>query len=261
MKPIGPFTTEAEARAAAHEIVPPEGSWSILGPGQNMEILTLACASAGVVLGTYDEQIVEWLAGFSDASCAVFAGLITRAFEAGKRAPGAPAYLDEAAALLRQARDGNEARAEMAWDRAAGHVPVQRTLREVNDRRMEIAAAFTRLAAIRAGLPRRSASLNHWRAAPTRKGRPMADSTDASVRIYDFTGTRTGWERCDDGISQRFRFNITEDVLIWFRPGDDQPRPAAVAALRTLAAKASELADAIEGAGSEQREGESAAGP
>ena len=76
----------------------------------------------------------------------------------------------------------------------------------------------------------------------------MAERAEASIRIYGFTGRETSWKRCDDESSQRFRFYITDDVLIWFRPGDEQERPATVAALRTLAAKASELADAIEGA-------------
>jgi len=60
-------------------------------------------------------------------------------------------YLDEAAKLLRAARDANERRAELAATvrdlSRAGAV-----MREVNDRRMEIAAAFTRLAAIERGL-------------------------------------------------------------------------------------------------------------
>jgi hypothetical protein len=76
----------------------------------------------------------------------------------------------------------------------------------------------------------------------------MADNTAASVSIREFTGTQVTWERCDDTLGQRFRFYVTDEVLIWFRPGDVQERPAAVAALRTLAAKASELADAIENA-------------
>ena len=63
-------------------------------------------------------------------------------------------YLDEAAALLRQVRDGNEARAQQAaeWAAVPSSPNADIMLREVNDRRMEIAAAFTRLAAIEHGL-------------------------------------------------------------------------------------------------------------
>lgn len=74
----------------------------------------------------------------------------------------------------------------------------------------------------------------------------MADITEATASIYDFTGNETGWTRLDDQFSQRFRFDVTQDVRIWVRPGSSQERSAAVAAWRTLAAKATELADAIQ---------------
>jgi hypothetical protein len=62
-------------------------------------------------------------------------------------------YLQEAADELRQARDGNEKRRELAAGLAAGNQPVQDILRETASRSMEIAAGFTRIAAIEAGLP------------------------------------------------------------------------------------------------------------
>jgi hypothetical protein len=62
-------------------------------------------------------------------------------------------YLQEAAEQLRTARDGNEKRRELAAELAAGNQPVQDILRETASRSMEIAAAFTRLAAIEARLP------------------------------------------------------------------------------------------------------------
>lgn len=64
-------------------------------------------------------------------------------------------YLDEAADQLRMARTGNEKRAERAaeWAEVPNSPNAEIILREVNDRRMEIAAGFTRLAAIERGLP------------------------------------------------------------------------------------------------------------
>lgn len=60
-------------------------------------------------------------------------------------------YLEEAAAELRKAREANEkcAGTHRSW-LTETDVPV---IVEVNDRRMELAAAFTALAAIEAGLP------------------------------------------------------------------------------------------------------------
>jgi hypothetical protein len=60
-------------------------------------------------------------------------------------------YVEEAAEQLRRARFANDARAGSvhSW-LTEGAIPL---LTEVNQRRMEIADAFTRLAAIEAGLP------------------------------------------------------------------------------------------------------------
>lgn len=77
----------------------------------------------------------------------------------------------------------------------------------------------------------------------------MTDITEATAVIREFTGGQTSWERCDDQVSERYLFQITDNILIWFRPGRVQERAEAVAALRTLAAKASELADAIQAEG------------
>lgn len=62
-----------------------------------------------------------------------------------------PSYLEEAAIELRKARTANDNRAATltSW-LSEGAVPV---LVEVNDRRMEMAEGFTRLAAIERGLP------------------------------------------------------------------------------------------------------------
>lgn len=47
-------------------------------------ILNAACASAGVRAGDYDRQVMNHYAGVELEMCAVFAGLIIRAHEAGK---------------------------------------------------------------------------------------------------------------------------------------------------------------------------------
>jgi hypothetical protein len=68
------------------------------------------------------------------------------------RGGGVPlSYLEEAADLLRQARDANEKRAEHAdgWEGTGANTGA--LLADVNARRLEIAAAFTRLAEIQAG--------------------------------------------------------------------------------------------------------------
>lgn len=83
-----PFENEREAHAAAVEAGgPPRPGWSILSDAQNRQMLTGACEAAGVDLGTYDARILGWLAGFEDSTCAVIAGLITRAHIRAGRAP------------------------------------------------------------------------------------------------------------------------------------------------------------------------------
>jgi hypothetical protein len=55
------------------------------GPGvghmapHNERMLVAACYAAGVELGAYDRRILAWLAGWEPQTCAVVAGLITRA--------------------------------------------------------------------------------------------------------------------------------------------------------------------------------------
>ena len=49
-------------------------------------ILDDACSAAGVETGAYDHRILVWLAGWGPETCAVVAGLITRAHEAGAAA-------------------------------------------------------------------------------------------------------------------------------------------------------------------------------
>ncbi len=81
----GPYETSTEAHAAAVAAISPLDGWTILSEEQNRQLLLDACAAAGVEPGEYDRRILGWLAGFEDFTCAVVAGLITRAHEAGQR--------------------------------------------------------------------------------------------------------------------------------------------------------------------------------
>jgi len=74
----GPYETERQAAGAARHIYdspPGTGAW---GAG-NHRLMEDACTAAGVQLGAYDQRILLWLAGWEPATCAVIAGLITRA--------------------------------------------------------------------------------------------------------------------------------------------------------------------------------------
>ena len=81
MAPLdGPFATERQAAYAARELGGPlRDGWSILSAVQSELLLVRACESAGVTLGDYDRRILAWVAGFEDSTCAVIAGLISRA--------------------------------------------------------------------------------------------------------------------------------------------------------------------------------------
>lgn len=74
---MGPFETEREARAAAGPLPDDPHAW----PAANAALIVAACTEAGVYLGAYDERIIHWLAGYEPATCAVVAGLISRAHE------------------------------------------------------------------------------------------------------------------------------------------------------------------------------------
>jgi hypothetical protein len=81
----GPFETERGAREAArhiYDIEPTVGAWT----EPNLALLMDVCADAGVVVGEYDASILRWLAGYEPSTCAVIAGLVTRAHDAGKAA-------------------------------------------------------------------------------------------------------------------------------------------------------------------------------
>jgi hypothetical protein len=85
----GPYETERQAAAAARHIYdsdPGTGAW---GDG-NHRLMEDACTAAGVQLGAYDHRILLWLAGWEPSTCAVIAGLITRARAAGQDTAGGP---------------------------------------------------------------------------------------------------------------------------------------------------------------------------
>jgi len=99
----GPYETEREARADVQHIFDsPPGSW---GDGMR-RLLEDACGAAGVQLGAYDHRILLWLAGWEPQTCAVIAGLITRAAAGRLTGPQRSTVLDalEDAATLRTER-------------------------------------------------------------------------------------------------------------------------------------------------------------
>jgi hypothetical protein len=82
----GPFETEREARElpavqaiyAAFRADPGVGR---MAPDTH-KMLIGACVAAGVELGAYDRRILLWLSGWEPQTCAVIAGLISRAHDA-----------------------------------------------------------------------------------------------------------------------------------------------------------------------------------
>ena len=87
----GPYQTSAEARenAAVQEIYaafradPGLGRMAL----HTNAMLVDACVMAGVELGAFDRRMLAWLSGFEPETCAVIAGLITRAHAAGRARP------------------------------------------------------------------------------------------------------------------------------------------------------------------------------
>jgi hypothetical protein len=86
----GPFFSEREALStrAAREAVAAFDAGP--GPGKaspgHLRILLDACKAAGVDVADFDRGGLEWLATWELARCVSFAGLIRRAYEAGKGA-------------------------------------------------------------------------------------------------------------------------------------------------------------------------------
>ena len=76
-----PLETEAQARELPAVRAIYDAMHERLGVADEMcaRLITDACGAAGVELGAYDRRIVPWLAGWEPQTCAVVAGLITRA--------------------------------------------------------------------------------------------------------------------------------------------------------------------------------------
>ena len=105
----GPYETEQQVRElpavrAIHEAMHASHRRGVIGePG--CRLLDEACEAACVKVGAYDHRILTWLAGFEPETCAVVAGLITRAHQAGTAVTGErPVTLTAAqAAIVRRA--------------------------------------------------------------------------------------------------------------------------------------------------------------
>jgi hypothetical protein len=79
----GPFETAREASElpavrATYDAAHASNRRGVIGE-RNLAMLLDAVADAGVELGAYDARILRWLAGWEPQTCAVIAGLITRA--------------------------------------------------------------------------------------------------------------------------------------------------------------------------------------
>lgn len=75
---FGPYATEKDAIADARDVLdtnPVGRGWEALNATKLIE----ACESAGVDLGVYDLQMIEWMARWEPQAVQVFVGLITRA--------------------------------------------------------------------------------------------------------------------------------------------------------------------------------------
>ena len=79
----GPYNSEQEARRDADHA-------GLTGTAtvRNRDMLTRACWSSHVEVGQFDARILDWLAGYEPATCAVIAGLVRRAYAAGQERGG-----------------------------------------------------------------------------------------------------------------------------------------------------------------------------
>jgi hypothetical protein len=85
----GPYETERQAANAVRHIYGSPAGTGAWGDG-NHRLIEDACTAAGVQLGAFDHRILVWMAGWEPSTCAVIAGLITRAHAAGQDTDGGP---------------------------------------------------------------------------------------------------------------------------------------------------------------------------
>jgi hypothetical protein len=87
--PSAPLETERQAQElpavrAVYEAFRASPGVGRMAP-HNHRMLEDACSAAGVEPGAFDHRILLWLAGFEPTTCAVVAGLISRAAAGGAR--------------------------------------------------------------------------------------------------------------------------------------------------------------------------------
>ena len=120
----GPYETESDTKPvtapvyAAFRADPGVGK---MAP-HDRQVLDDVIAAAGVELGAYDLRILGWLAGWEPATCAVVAGLITRAHPpaSGDLRPAVLAgNLDLTQAEIATVLDALDVAADYKRDRAA----------------------------------------------------------------------------------------------------------------------------------------------
>ena len=92
----GPYETEHQARTDVAGVFAESYQSCRRGAlGEaNLAYLQEACQRSGVILGAYDSRILLWFANWEPQTCAVLAGLITRAHAAGRVTVDAAPLLD-----------------------------------------------------------------------------------------------------------------------------------------------------------------------
>lgn len=93
----GPYETELQALADVAGIYARSRQSNRRGTidEANLARLRDACERTGVAIGAFDARILAWLAGWEPQTCAVMAGLVTRAYAAGLTAAETAPLLHE----------------------------------------------------------------------------------------------------------------------------------------------------------------------
>jgi len=79
--PTGPYETQQQVRADVADVYEHSRRSAVRGvlAEANLAYLADVCERAGVRVGVFDARILTWLANWEPETCAVVAGLITRA--------------------------------------------------------------------------------------------------------------------------------------------------------------------------------------